>query len=313
MKNKYEAQALAITMVILVVSTIVAMSMYFRTTKDKYLTMEERASAEALEIADLILDKITLYPIDEVILKISEQTEEPFDYVEGTNPPFKENIDNYQISQLFTQLGIEESIRNLSICPLENSKNEYLLSIKEIDEHTYYEIKSGLVWSLPIKEISFPDDSEPELVLNFAIRGNSGAGFVLTKSYSQTDQYKKYEYEDIENYCYSDDGIQCNSSNDRFLDDNWIKHDIGESIYIDLNENIDGYTLDEVRITAIGATIGMKYRIYPEEYMEGLRMYQLRVSANCYGVFRGKEILIPEKKWHNPLFDYALFNAEGSI
>jgi len=50
--TKYEAQALAITMVVLVVSAILGLSIYSRAMKDKLLTMEERASAEALEVAD---------------------------------------------------------------------------------------------------------------------------------------------------------------------------------------------------------------------------------------------------------------------
>jgi len=39
--------------------------------KDKLLTMEERASAEALEVADLTLDRLTSRPIDDVVTAIS--------------------------------------------------------------------------------------------------------------------------------------------------------------------------------------------------------------------------------------------------
>jgi hypothetical protein len=47
--------------------------------------------------------------------------------------------------------------------------------------------------------------------------------------------------------------------------------------------------------------------------MDGLNMYQLRATANCQGVYRGKEILIPEKKWHETIFDYVIFNNEGTM
>ena len=65
--TKYSGQALAIAMVVLVVSSLIAISIYSRTMKDKGLTLEERASAEALEVSDVILNKLTLYPVQEVI------------------------------------------------------------------------------------------------------------------------------------------------------------------------------------------------------------------------------------------------------
>ena len=155
--KKYESQALAITMVVMVVSSIIAMSIYFRSQKDRTLTLEERASAEALEISDLIIDKLTLFPIRDVFDQINEirQTKnlEWFDYVEGTIPPLKENTDTYEISELLTELGITDSIRNLSICPVSEESNEYQLTIKQADENTYFEIRPGQVWSLPTREL----------------------------------------------------------------------------------------------------------------------------------------------------------------
>jgi hypothetical protein len=70
-KNKYESQALAIAMVVMVVSSIIAMSIFFRAQKDRTLTLEERASAEALEISDLIIDKLTQFSIEDVFEEIN--------------------------------------------------------------------------------------------------------------------------------------------------------------------------------------------------------------------------------------------------
>jgi hypothetical protein len=75
----------------------------------------------------------------------------------------------------------------------------------------------------------------------------------------------------------------------------------------------------EVRVTAIGGTVDIGYKIWdPTDptsvaCSQGLQMYQLRATANCNGVYRGKEILIPEEKWHDAIFDYVIFNNEGPI
>ncbi len=321
--KKYEAQALAIAMVIMVVSSIIAMSVYFRSQKDKTLTLEERASAEALEISDLLIDKLTLFTVQDVIEKVSELQDEPFDYSIGTVPPLSENHDTFEISSLLTSLGVEENIRTLSICPIDiedgEGFNEYQLTIKQADENTYFEIRPGQVWSLPIK--GYDLDSSCLMSLNFAVRGDPGAGFSVMKSYAKDYEfssplYKDYEYLDVQNYCFANSEDTCNNQDNSFFDTNWQKYNINENnseIQIELKEEVDGYVLDEVRIKAIGGTIGLKYKTVPPECLTGLRMIHLRVTANCYGVYRGKEVLIPEKKWHNPLFDYVVFNGQNSI
>jgi len=327
--KKYESQALAITMVVMVVSSIIAMSIYFRSQKDKTLTLEERASAEALEISDLIIDKLTLFPVKDVFDQINQIREtknlEWFDYVDGTIPPLKENIETHEISELFTELEMTDNIRNLSICPISEGSNEYQLTIRQADENTYFEIRPGQIWSLPTKGLDINDQCSVNI--KFEVRGSTKAGFVVMKSYRSVDSinstYKNYDYEDITSYCFANSSGECNSLNENFFDDNWQPYDITNSEHslppIQLKETIESegvtYVLDEIRVKAIGGTIGLKYTSTPIELdcLAGLRMMHLRVSANCYGIYRGKEVLIPDKKWHNSLFDYVIFNAEGSI
>jgi hypothetical protein len=74
MKKRYESQALAIAMVVLVVCSIIGMSIYSRVVKDKTLTIEEQASSEALEISDLLLDYIIQTPIETVVTKYNQIT-----------------------------------------------------------------------------------------------------------------------------------------------------------------------------------------------------------------------------------------------
>lgn len=323
LKTKYEGQALAIAMVVLVVSSLIGISIYSRTMKDKMLTLEERASAEAFEVSDVILDKLTIFPINTVIEEIkSLRNLETFS---SDGVVLLENNNGLsEITGLLRNLGAldpdsGDTISSIvdPMCPITLADNEYRLTLQEADENTYYEIRPGNVWSLPFADLIKEDGCE--LNLRFAIRGDSGAGFVMTKVYCRYDvdgnviDCKDYEDSDIVNYCFSDDGENCNNRN--FLDsDNWEKYGTESSgaTNIVLVPASEEYSLGEVRIKAVGGTIGISYDL-SDICADGLRMYLLRATATCSGVYRGKEILVPEKKWYNPLFDYVLFNGQGSI
>jgi hypothetical protein len=334
-KVKYKAQALAIAMVVLVVSSLIAMSVYSRAMKDKGLTLEERASSEALEVSDVLIDKLTQFPMDNVINEIlaMELVGMDMSYPYSTGIVLKENNNgDSNITDLFRSesLQILDESQTLSdlldpLCPIEKG-GEYQITLKEADEDTYYEVKPGHIWSLPAKNLITQDECNVDIKL--AIRGDTRAGFTLMKIYCSYDEggnvvdCKEYEYDDIENYCFSDDGVDCNNVN--FGDyDNWIKYKPNEGggegniINIHLPSSEGGedpgeYILSEIRIKSVGGTIGVSY-ILPEQCLTGLRMFQLRATANCSGVYRGKELLIPEQKWHNTIFDYVIFNGEGSL
>jgi hypothetical protein len=397
-KVKYEAQALAIAMVVLVVSSLIAISVYSRTMKDKGLTLEERSSAEALEVSDVLIDRLTQFSmnivIDEILAMdlVEEGTEYPYD----TGIVLKENNNgDSNITELFRSESLQilnesQSLSDLlsPLCPTDKG-GEYQITLKEADEDTYYEIKPGNVWSLPAKNLIQQDGCNVDIRL--AVRGDTRAGFTLMKIYCSYDAEgnvvgcKEYDFggmgdeyspenDDILNYCFSDDGIECNNVN--FEDNNnWIRYNpnevgegenlidiplpssvVGEPVeeplivppptdpvqgvsdenlkkqnifdkIVDLfktkkvsaqpappsPEPLEGdYVLSEIRIKAVGGTIGVSY-ILPEQCLTGLRMFQLRATANCAGIYRGKEVLIPEQKWHNTIFDYVVFNGEGSL
>jgi hypothetical protein len=241
-KGKYEGQALAIAMVILVVSSLIGLSIYSRSMKDKSLTLEERASAEALEVADVILDKLTQYPINRVIQVIEGlEIAETIDYTTGIVLEENESENKAEITGLLTGLGAlsTETISDLidPLCPLSIGNNIYQVTLKESDPTAYYEIRPGHVWSLPVRNVL----GSGEICISqfrFAIRGDTTAGFVLIKVYCDHDESgnvsdcKEYEYQDIENYCFStgaNRGSICNNSN--FSDTaNWILHDPDDPI-----------------------------------------------------------------------------------
>jgi hypothetical protein len=333
-RTKYEAQALAMTMVVLVVSAILGLSIYSRAMKDKLLTMEERASAEALEVADLTLDRLASKPIDDVVTAISVIADPTATLESGFI--LTENDEKSEITELLSPdyLGIITDQQVYSdllspICPTDVAGNEYQITLKSAEGN--YEVKSGRSWGLPARNLlkSKPDE-KCVLKLNVEMAGDSGSGFVVSKFYceydandiaTKCDEYK-VNSDFVEKYCFSDNTVNCNNV-PRFYDGG------GDSPWVKVRP-VGGEALEypmslsssptEIKVTAIGGTISVGYSfvnsdtgLFSPACSEGLRMYQLRATANCNGVYRGKEILIPEKKWHDSLFDYVIFNNEGPI
>ena len=303
MNNRYNAQALAIAMVVLVVSSIIGLAIYSRAAKDKLLSVGERASAEALEVSDLILNQLITIPINTVTQTIAGEGN-TFDYENGVTL----TESNGQISELFTKLGLEGAFTGLNFCPIATDGNEYYLKIKEASPDTYFEIRAGQVMAFPIKGQAIGLGCNVNL--SFAIRGDSNVGFSVEKIYVNyingiAQEYKSYAIDDVKQYCFS-----CNET--KFLGDEWNHITDGGSLTFDLNETADGYKLDEIRVKAIGGSLGVGY-ILTTECTQGFRLIDVQASANCDGTYRGKQILIPEKKWSSPVFDYSLFNGQGSL
>lgn len=302
--NRYSAQALAIAMVVLVVSSIIGLAIYSRAAKDKLLSVGERASAESLEVSDLILNQLTTISINTVTQTIAGEGN-TFDYENGVTL----TESNGQISQLFTSLGLEGAFSGLNFCPIGTGGNEYYLKIKEASSDTYFEIRAGQVMAFPIKGQSIGLGCNASL--SFALRGDSNIGFSVEKIYGKNyvdgiaQEYKPYAIDDVKQYCFS-------CSETMFLGDEWISITDGGAIGFDLNEVSGTYSLDEIRVKAIGGTLGVGYDL-TSECTQGFRLIDVQASANCDGTYRGKQILIPEKRWSSPVFDYTIFNGQGSL
>ena len=107
-KETYTAQALAIIMIILIVSSIIGFSVFIRSIRDKKSIKQERESAEAYEVVDMILDNM--------LLSTSEQWEEKMskdhDYI------------NEDIKNITNELEHELDVYSFKICPLPEKGSE---------------------------------------------------------------------------------------------------------------------------------------------------------------------------------------------
>lgn len=306
LNTKYKGQALAIAMVVLVVSSIIGLSVYSRISKEKTQTLDERASAESLEVSDFLLDYISSKPIEDVLGATTLNKT----LTESTEP---------EITNLLKSLNINEDLSQLNICPVGQTGNEYYLNISIADENTYFEIRPGQTFSIPVRGTTFnPLKCTPSITLSVVPRGDTDSGFSVSKIFGKdyttlpyANDYKDYTFTDTRNYCFSS-GSVCN--NTETFQDGWeiFKDNNTEKQTYLLNEVVSTYPLDEIKIKAVGGTIGISYKP-PVGCEEGFRMIKIQAGATCNGVYRGKEILVPERKWTSPVFDYVLFNGEGNL
>ncbi|MFA5633869.1 MAG: hypothetical protein WCY00_02925 [Candidatus Dojkabacteria bacterium] len=331
LKNKYSGQALAIAMLVLVISSLLGLAMYSRTRKDKAITLEERASAEALQVSDVILNSLTTFTIEEVIEAINKTYHvgdlNGFDEEKGV--VLIENSEKSEITELFQTLELFNSPTTTSsflspLCPIDIKPNEYQLTLKRVDKDTVYEVRPGHVWSFPTRKlVVYDEDTDCKLNVYVSEIGDSFAGFVETRLYCEYDvedrpisciDYDEYDNQGkykMKKYMFFD----ARDDHPSFYEEdkhNWIEMEpskVNPAVTVDLGGNMNPPS--ELRIKALGRTgspgIGVSYRL-DGKCPEIVNMYEMRVTANCSGVYRGKEMVIPHRAY-SALFDYVYFSG----
>ena len=90
MKKYYKAQALAIIMVILIISSMIGFAVFSRSQKSKSMAIQERNSAEAYQVSDMILDNLLLSTLEQWLEKGmlgKTYVETYYQAGQGINPP----------------------------------------------------------------------------------------------------------------------------------------------------------------------------------------------------------------------------------
>ena len=289
MKNKktYSGQALAIIMVVLVISSIIGFSIFTRSLRDKRSTVQERYSAEALEVNDNILD---------YILQNTNEGEIP-DLV----------IDQEYASEVGGEYDIENIFDStkLTVCSLDGTNNKYTVKLFYGDNDTVYQVEPGQAFSFVVPEKEAVPDA---CVINVKFQPEdipANTGFTINKIYRTSPTgatIKDYGYSDAETYCLS---TNCTNFEKDPNDFSW---DPADTLVIPAG----GVNLDRAQLIAINSRIRFTYE--PTAACGDLfKTLILRSSATCNGVFRSKEAIIPVHRAHFSIFNYVLFNGSGEM
>ena len=292
MKNKktYSGQALAIIMVVLVISSIIGFSIFTRSLRDKRSTVQERYSAEALEVNDNILDYILQNTNEGEIPDLVIDQEYASD---GVN-----NIRNL--------LNMGDNLFNkLTVCSLDGTNNKYTVKLFYGDNDTVYQVEPGQAFSFVVPEKEAVPDA---CVINVKFQPEdipANTGFTINKIYRTSPTgatIKDYDYSDAETYC-----LSTNCTNFE-KDPNDVSWDPATTLVIPAG----GVNLDRAQLIAINSRIRFTYE--PTAACKNLfKTLILRSSATCNGVFRSKEAIIPVHRAHFSIFNYVLFNGSGEM
>lgn len=289
MKNKktYSGQALAIIMVVLVISSIIGFSIFTRSLRDKRSTVQERYSAEALEVNDNILD---------YILQNTNEGEIP-----------KLVIDQEYASDLSGDFDIRKKfdLSKLAVCSLDGTNNKYTVKLFYGDNDTVYQVEPGQAFSFVVPEKEAVPDA---CVINVKFQPEDipdNTGFTLNKLFRTSPAeatIRDYNYSDAETYCLS---TNCTNFEKNPNDVSW---DPATTLVIPAG----GVNLDRAQLIAINSRIRFTYE--PTAACKNLfKTLILRSSATCNGVFRSKEAIIPVHRAHFSIFNYVLFNGSGEM
>lgn len=331
-KLKYEGQALAIVLIVLIVAVIIALAVVSRTLSDRTQVVRERSSADAVEAANSTLDAVAGISISE----LAEYAEGPGRSIcnLGLTDSFAEkgcnieSIDDLETFLDFFELAaFYDTINNdLSAkCPAsspEQFDSSLKLSFEYTSDDNEISIDKDSVFS--IINDGNPPNSDPgtcAIDLNATpLPSGSTAGVITSAVYvrkdgSDIESFKQYQYPDVKAFCISDG---CNGNLD------WVES-TNASWGLRLTGNIDDvsivktvgvtdYYLQELRIKPIGSDINLVRQATGGANCVSFKdLLKVSVTVNCGDTARGKEIVLTDDEWAPAIFDYVLFNGNGVL
>ena len=325
-KNYYKAQALAIIMIILIISSMIGFAVFSRSQKAKRTAIQERNSAEAYQVADMILDNLLLSTLEDWLSKGmigKTYTETQFESGQGNDPQdpvtgkliktinaqdggmeIQRDYDkgSREITVLTGSLGNPLNLQNLNICSLrEHAQNEYRLSLTEITSQDIITIKPGQTFTFLREDRNFEGCNLQISVIN----PNNQQGLVVNKIYHDGNGIKDYDYSDTTSYKFS-------TSNTNFTG-NWELKEGSSYSHIVLHDLNN--TISAIGLTAVNEEVNFSFSFGAAfgGCSSNFNVYKLKASANCGGTYRAKEVVIPAERYTHSIFNYVFFNGIGNI
>ncbi|HBB64383.1 MAG: hypothetical protein UR45_C0001G0024 [candidate division WS6 bacterium GW2011_WS6_33_547] len=310
--KRYQGQAIAIVMVILVVATVLGASLYSRMIKNREAIIDTKESARAIEQADTILDTVISSDIFTVQSAIDACLKKPEGCTFNSIVDFKTSfLGLYNIdSTILNEIPDTEWCSNTTTTTDTESSISIIFGYAGLGDGQDWEV--GQVMALNLEGVS--NVAGCNLTLSFGSSSSEEEVFTIKKVYRDVSgNVKPYVEDDMLMYCLPDDGT-CSSvapttSVESFTSPN--------SISIPLYEVKDGYPLYEIRVLPLKGTLRISSQVSGATCAIGnnLNNYKMNSKVNCKGDYREKQVIIPNI--HNvgypTLFDYTIYNATGVL
>ncbi|HCC67672.1 TPA: hypothetical protein DEP90_00425 [Patescibacteria group bacterium] len=298
-KKFLKAQALAIVMVVLVISSIIGVALFSRMSKDRMSAISQQDSTLAQEQADAILDIFAGADIVtlEGVLGVAETD---FDKIS-------------EMKEFLEDIGVDvEVLPEEDWC--EGTSNSHIhISLDQTDENDFIEIQPGSVRAYTLDDAI----ANPGCQLNMRFRSIGDTAVFVIKSVTNTGGVVS---EVNENYCITNvESTTCEDVEDVEYEDSLDKGmiwDSGLNAYMKDSGSIDLPTaisngIVEIRILPISGTLGVSNSLSTEECInKEFRSMKVAAQVTCNGSYRGKQMFLPGSGnlGYSTLFDYAIYD-----
>lgn len=314
-KKTFKAQALAIVMVALVISSVIGVAVFSRMSKDKKLAVEEQNSAEAAEISGSVLDVLAGADIQELESAINDP---------GISLPIQDlgGIKKF----MNNSLNLTESANALpeddGWCEGATSgeENTYVtLNVDTAEAEDFVEVQPGSVLAYNLVGAEFDTATYPicNLQLGFEARENDGVVFAIKYAYDSSlgneDVFKGYcAFTDGTTDCSIISSVDPQSSlTDNMVDLAWTSPSYALVTPIDLITE-HGNGLREVRILPIRGVVAVSTEVLNDPSCINKQFSPIMVTADatCQGSNRASEMTLPGSGnlGYSPLFDYGIYD-----
>lgn len=307
--KKYSGQAIAIIMIVLVVATVIGASLYSRMVRNRGEIVDTRESQRALEQADNILDAFISSDLG-ILQNIlaTDLVSDPDNIIEFNS-----------ISDLTTFFddrgltGISEITGNTNIIENEwcedtdgSSSIETKIGYAQETDEVFYNV--GDVMAINVGSIT-STLAGCVATLTFTPGGNGDHLFAMKYVYRDSSgNVTPYKLEDMSLYCL-DDAQVCPSVAPT---DSITPPIMTTGSKLDIL--LDTPNLYEVRVLPLKEKLGISIQS-TEQCGNNFKNYKISAKVNCKGDTREKQVIIPNANnmGYNPLFDYTIYNANGTL
>ncbi len=309
--KRYEGQALAVIMIILVVASILGLSMYSRTVKDTRRVAFEKSSAESYEVSESIIESLRGMSVSE-IETVCADSRFGGQSIRSTDGCRVTGVSD--INEFLSRLGVLVNIESIGKCSGSSSTVEIIAKIATDQDEI--EIGEGQARAFIFKG-QVPSPAACNLNLVFDPKGQDTVGVGISRKYATAatgtlKTYRNYTQAVMRQYCIHKLGIGCDTN--ASLLGTWTPLQAGDPLVVSLATVDSGINrMEEVRVTSFGGSIGVRASVSPAQCVKDWEMVKIVVNANCSGASRGVEIQFPQNDWALPIFDYVIYNGSGAL
>ena len=282
-------------MIVLVLFSVVGLAAYSRVVMEKTSVVSEQKSSESSEVVDAMINLFADVSADELIGSL--------DGVESLKIDSRNDLKEY-----LTQIGVDDSYLD-EVC---GEDVAFIVTVEPGDEE-YLEVRDGMALDLVLGENSQALNPNCDLSLEFEPRGVESVGLVVHKIYGKdypNPEYKTLYPGDMFNYCvYS--GAFCNSQ-EVTSSSSWVPFSSFSAMSVHLNDIVEGYSLDKIRLLVVGGTLGVRSSLSDSDCAGNFdpTIAQVSIKVDMQGVSEEENVLVSNKEnmISSDISDYEIYS-----